>query len=259
MRRGFAFFCAVLAVVAGITVLCGVSCNAHDLSIESVTFTRPAPASCTYQWLAAIKNNGASPVNGALIAVQGYQANAAGTWFPASGSSIGNINPGQTVTSGLGFQRKAGSTQFKVMLFSQGSTIAEKIVSLPSDPPISVSIENCTISDTGYAVDVRNLNPGGLSGIILQGHAASSANPNSWTPAGGMVVECIQGGGIYHNTGPKPAGYDIIKVQVRAGTTQIAERIFNFAPKAFSRDIQKGTIPPSRVAPFKPLPPSVRP
>jgi hypothetical protein len=259
MRRGFALFCAVLAAVVGITVSGGVSCNAYELTIESITFTRATPESCTNRWLAAIKNNGDSTVSGSLISVQAYQANAGGTWFPAGGTSIfGNINPGQTVTAGLSFQGKADSTQFKIVLFSQGSNLAEKVVPLPSEPPISVSIENCTISDTGYAVDVRNLNPTGISGITVQGYAASSANPNSWTPAGGMVVDCIQGGGIYHKTGPKPAGYDIIKVQVRSGNVQIAERIFNFASKVLSRDIPKVNLPPSPVDPRKIQPPSLK-
>lgn len=242
-----------LAGTIGLLLLFAGIGYASDLSIQSVAVTK-ASVGCTYQWQAEIKNTGPNAINGSLITAQGFQGNAAGNWEAAAGSGLGNLGPGQSVVKMHPFIKKAGSSQVKVTIYSQGSVLAEKIVGFPSEQPLSLAIENCTISDAGYGVDIRNVNPTWLSGINVQGSAASSADPNNWKAAPGMNVDCINGGGVYRYSGPKPRGYDVIKIQVRRGQLQIAEKVFSFAPASTGRN-QSGNQAPSTFVPIQKVQP----
>jgi hypothetical protein len=251
MRKKSFYVFITAAILAVFSVTAGL---AQDLSIESVTVTRPNASECTYSWQAEIKNNSSNGIDGTKMPVQAYQGSTGGSWSPAGGSSLGNIGSGQKVARGVTFNRKANSNQIKVQIFSQGSVLAEKIVNLGAESAASVSIENCTLTDTGYKVTIRNLGSVGIPDSIVQGYAAISSSPNTWKGAGGMTVECIKGSGSYQHSGPKPSGYDMIKIQVKRGGNVIAEKIFNFAPPTSGSGPQRPATPKTDLRKVTPTP-----
>jgi hypothetical protein len=202
---------------------------AAALSIDSVTVSAPTQSGCTYRWDAVIRNTATSPVDATQVAVQGVQApSAGGPWKPASSWRLSTLGPGQTASLGADFVREPGSTEFRLRLNSPTAVLKERAAAFPGAAPPSVVIENATVTNTGYTATVRNAGGTGLASLVVQGAAASSANPNYWAGAGGNTVQCLGGGGTYQHRGYKPAGYNLIKITVRSGTAVVAERTFTF-------------------------------
>jgi hypothetical protein len=227
-------------------VFCGLAMaeDSYNLSVESISVIKADPADCPCKWQAVVKNNGANavPANSA-VSVQAYQGKNGAAWQPASGGSLPAIGLNSTKTAGnVSFVRLGDKNQIKVTLFYKGASIAEKIENFPAEQPVSLAIENCLLTDTGYTVTVRNLKSESISDLTVQGYTAAASSPQNWAPGGGMGVQCLKGGASYNHSGLRPAANQIIKIQIYSGSNVVVQQVFDLSPAPTATTGQTTTV-----------------
>jgi len=221
-----------VVVFTMISLFMGIS-QAHaegesGLSIESVSINKVTPVGCSIRWQLTIKNNSAEATSSTGVYLNAAQGTLGSTWHGTGGTLLASIAPGASITRSMTFVRRPTAQQFRAQIVVQGIVIVEKFEALPVDSALSVEVSNCTITDTEYIATIRNLSVDGACNINIQGHAAISSNPNSWTPVGGLVLECLDGNGTYQRNGHKPSGYDMMKIRLSRDGVFLTERVFNF-------------------------------
>ena len=196
------------------------------LTVVSLDVVNRDPTKCRLFWAATLSNGGTTEA-GSGVTVQASQSNSGGNRAPASGTSAPSIRPGRTgTTNPISFHRKPNMTLLEINLFESGRVLSKKVFGLPADPPTSVDLRSSGISATSYAIDVRNLNAKGVSDLVVQAHSGRSPS-GPWSPAGGRIVECIDGKGSFRKTGSKPSDHTHVRMTVRQDNVLVASKVFS--------------------------------
>ena len=221
----------IAAVFFTLMILPSISL-AGDLSIDSITFTPPVNT-CEWEWHATVTNNSSQAYSG-NIAVQGSQGCSGCNWDGATGTSITNMQAGQTVTKTGRWIRNGGSDQFKISLYFEGNSLEERTVPLPQEGPVNLSIDNGTFNDGGYNIVVRNNTANPASNVSVQCYMANNSTPDDWTPCGGGLIQCVDGAGTANRQTNRSAGWngnnDMYKIQLMRGSDLLHEDILGNVP-----------------------------
>lgn len=199
--------------------------SSTSLSVTSLDVASPDPRRCSWSWAATIRNDRAT-ATGDEVVVQAYQSHSGASRQPASGTSARAVRAGGTgTTNPITFHRLANVNQLEIDLRDSGRLLSKKVFGLPAEPPTRVDFSNALVRETNFAVDVVNLNATGLSDLAIQAHSGESPS-GPWSPAGGRLVECIEGQGGFRKIGSKPQNHSHVRVVVSRGGAIVASRIF---------------------------------